>query len=57
MENQFERYFQILEEIDDGSVEVNDWEAGFIENLLAKRPKNLSPKQIEVIEKMEEKYL
>lgn len=51
------RYYEILELIDDGDAEVNEWEAEFIENILGNRPTRFSPKQIEVIERMEEKYL
>lgn len=50
----------ILNEIDNGSFEVNDWEATFIQSIL-KQSKNwnfkLSNKQKAVIERMEEKYL
>ena len=52
METEFQYYYDLLEEIDKGNIEVTKWEADFIENLLSRRPKELAPKQIFVIDQM-----
>lgn len=50
-------YLDILMKIDNGDKPVTDWEAGFLESLLSRKPTWLSDKQINVIERMKEKYL
>lgn len=46
-----------LTEIDKSDVEVSDWEADFLENVLYEYKGPLSPKQRAVAERMIEKYL
>lgn len=58
----FSEYISILEEIDGLThIEVNNWEANFINSILEKHEEGsittLSPRQKDVIDKMIEKYL
>lgn len=52
-----DEYMNILRDIDNGNKQVSDWEATFIESILKRNPASLSPKQIDVIIRMKQKYL
>lgn len=49
-------YRQFLQAIDEGDYDVSDWEAEFLENLLAQQ-RPLSDKQVAVVRRMAHKYL
>ena len=50
-------YWDILDELDVMNAPITEWEADFLENLLAHRGCKLSDGRKETIEKMKERYL
>lgn len=61
MDNEFDYYIQIIEEIDSIDRDVTEWEASFVESMLEQREEKgyfiITDKQKLVIDKMKEKYL
>ncbi len=57
MTDETERYLSVAVTLDDPRLDVTSWEADFLESLLRWLPDELSPKQMQIIERMAFKYL